>query len=177
MSEIEMELLERYLAHVHARELSTGQKGRLLGNLRTFLGDVRIHDWAPGLPANATYFDGEVPRRSTRRLPRFIDEFVMGQIESDENLARLPDLTTRTAIVILIETGLRSVDALRLPFDPDHRRRRGRSVSRLHQPQARPRGDHPGQPAAGRADPPPAGRRRQPVRARAAALPAAAPAR
>jgi integrase len=111
-------LLERYLAHVHARELSTGQKQRLLGNLRTFLDDVRRHEWAPGLPGNATYFDGEIPRRSTRRLPRFIDEFVMGQIEHPGNLGRLPDHTTQTAIVILIETGLRSIDALRLPFDP-----------------------------------------------------------
>jgi integrase len=117
-AEVTRGLLERYLAHVHGRELSTGQKGRLLGNLRTFLGDVRMHDWAPGLPANATYFDGEVPARRATRLPRFIDEFVMGQIDSEANLARLPDLTTRTAIVILIETGLRSVDALRLPFDP-----------------------------------------------------------
>ena len=117
-AQLTRELLERYLAHVHARELSTGQKGRLLGNLRTFLGDVRMHEWAPGLPANATYFDGEVPARRAVRLPRFIDEFVMGQIESDEHLSRLPDLTTQTAIVVLIETGLRSVDALRLPFDP-----------------------------------------------------------
>ena len=100
-AQITRELLERYLAHVHARELSAGQKGRLLGNVRTFPGDVRMHDWAPGLPANATYFDGEVPCRSTQRLPRFVDEFVMGQIEAEDNLARLPDLTTRTAIVIL----------------------------------------------------------------------------
>ncbi len=111
-------LLERYLAHVHARELSTGQKRRLLSALRVFLEDVRRHGWAPGLPANATYFDGEIPRESTRRLPRFIDEFVMGQIEYPDNLARLPDVSTQTAIVILIETGLRAVDALRLPFDP-----------------------------------------------------------
>jgi hypothetical protein len=111
-------LLERYLAHVHAQDLSTGQKGRLLGSLRVFLNDVRMHGWAPALPGNATYFDGEIPRASTRRLPRFVDEFVMGQIESRDNLARLPDLTTQTAIVILIETGLRSIDALRLPFDP-----------------------------------------------------------
>jgi integrase len=86
--------------------------------LRTFLDDVRMHEWAPGLAGNATYFDGEIPRGSTRRLPRFIDEFVMGQIESEHNLVRLPDLTTQTAIVILIETGWRSIDALRLPFDP-----------------------------------------------------------
>lgn len=42
----------------------------------------------------------------------------MGQIESEANLARLPDETTRTAIVLLIETGLRSVDARELRFDP-----------------------------------------------------------
>jgi hypothetical protein len=42
----------------------------------------------------------------------------MGQIERADNLARLPDLTTQTGIVILIETGLRSIDALRLRFDP-----------------------------------------------------------
>jgi len=111
-------LLERYLAHVHARELSTGQKRRLLSNLRVFLDDVRRDEWAPGLAGNATYFDGEIPRGSTRRLPRFVDEFVMGQIERADNLGRLPDLTTQTAIVILIETGLRSIDALRLRFDP-----------------------------------------------------------
>jgi integrase len=111
-------LLERYLAHVHTRQLSGGQKRRLLGNLRTFLDDVRRHEWAPGLPGNATYFDGEIPRRGTQRLPRFIDEYVMGQIEHPDNLTRLPDRTTQTAIVILIETGLRSIDALRLPFDP-----------------------------------------------------------
>ena len=90
-------LLERHLARVHARELSTGQKRRLLSNLRSFLDDVRMHEWAPGLPGNATYFDGEIPRGSTRRLPRFVDEFVMGQIERADNLARLPDLTTQTA--------------------------------------------------------------------------------
>ena len=45
-------------------------------------------------------------------------EFVISQLERDETLDRLPDLTTRTAVTILIETGLRSVDCLRLPFDP-----------------------------------------------------------
>ena len=47
---------------------------------------------------HATYFKGEIPRCSTRRLPRFVDEFVMGRIESEANLARLPDLATVTAI-------------------------------------------------------------------------------
>jgi integrase len=39
-------------------------------------------------------------------------------LATEDALDRLPDLTTRTAVLILIETGLRSVDCLRLPFDP-----------------------------------------------------------
>ena len=110
-------LLERYLVEVRGLDRSIGRKSSLITDVKVFLDDVRLHDWAPGLPANATYFKGEVPRNH-RHLPRFIDEFVMGQIEDEANLDRLPDLTTRTAITILMETGLRSVDALRLPFDP-----------------------------------------------------------
>ena len=110
-------LLERYLVAVRGLDRSVGPKSSLITDLKVFLDDIRLHAWAPGLPANATFLKGEVPR-NRRHLPRFIDENVMGQIEDEANLERLPDLTTRTAIVILIETGLRSVDALRLPFDP-----------------------------------------------------------
>lgn len=110
-------LLEAYLVAVLALDRSVGRKSSLVTDLKVFLDDVRLHDWAPGLTANATYFKGEVPRKR-QHLPRFIDEFVMGQIDNAANLRRLPDHTTRTVIVILIETGLRSVDALRLPFDP-----------------------------------------------------------
>jgi hypothetical protein len=49
------------------------------------------------LAGNATYFDGEIAHGSTQRVPRFIDEFAMSQIEREDNLARLPDLTTQTA--------------------------------------------------------------------------------
>jgi integrase len=110
-------LLERYLIAVRRLDRSPGRQASLITDLKVLLDDVRLHDWAPGLPANATYFTGEVPR-SREHLPRFIDEFVMGQISDDATIARLPDLTTRTAVVILIETGLRSIDTLRLPFDP-----------------------------------------------------------
>jgi hypothetical protein len=48
-AELTRGLLERYFARVQARKLSTGQKARLLGILRTFLDDVRMHGWAPGL--------------------------------------------------------------------------------------------------------------------------------
>lgn len=116
-ADITRALLEDYRAHVHILPVSPARRSGHLTALKVFLDDVRLHDWAPGLPANATYYRGEIPNcRPT--LPRFIDEFVMGQLERDETLARLPDLTTKTAVLILIETGLRSVDCLRLPFDP-----------------------------------------------------------
>jgi integrase len=116
-AEITRALLEDYRAHVHTLPVSPARRGGHLTALKVFLDDVRLHDWAPGLPANATYYRGEIPNvRNT--LPRFVDEFVMGQLERDETLDRLPDLTTRTAVVILMETGLRSVDCLRLPLDP-----------------------------------------------------------
>jgi integrase len=114
---ITRELLERYRADVFTLDVSQSRKTGLLTDLKVFLDDARLHDWAPGLPLNATYFRGEIPRK-TQTLPRFIDEFVMGQLERDETIARLPDLTTQTAVLILMETGLRSVDCLFLPFDP-----------------------------------------------------------
>jgi site-specific recombinase XerD len=77
-------------------------------------------DRAVGGPAR-THGISSAATTSSKRcggLPRFVDEFVMGQLERDDILGRLPDLTTRTAIVIIMETGLRSIDCLRLPFDP-----------------------------------------------------------
>jgi len=84
--------------------------------VRLFLDDLRRHDWAPGLPAGATYHPNEFGRRP-ESLPRFIDEQVMARLERQDALARLPDQTTRTLVQILIETGLRAIDARTLAFD------------------------------------------------------------
>ncbi|MCA1699513.1 MAG: site-specific integrase [Actinobacteria bacterium] len=117
-SDLTRELLERFLAEVRTDpEVGLARKRSLVVDLKVFLDDVRMHRWEPELPISAVYHRGELPRQP-QPLPRFIDEFVMGQIESERNLARLPDQTTRTLILLLIETGLRSVDALRLPFEP-----------------------------------------------------------
>lgn len=115
--ELTRELLERLLAWVAASDIGPARRRALIGDLKTVFDDVRMHGWAPGLPANAGYLRGEVPR-SPRPLPRFIDEFVMAQLESDDSLARLPHETARTAILLLIECGLRSIDAVRVRFDP-----------------------------------------------------------
>ena len=52
-------------------------------------------------------------------MPQFIPEYVMNQLESEENLAKLPSPpTVRNLVVLLIETGLRGGDACVLPFNP-----------------------------------------------------------
>jgi len=170
---ITRDLLERYRADVFLLDRSPGRKSGLLTDLKVFLDDVRLHDWVTGLAANATYYRGEIPRDRSW-LPRFIDEFVIAQLETDAALDRLPDLTTRTAVGILIETGLRSVDCLRLPFDPITVDQVRRAVPEVLKPQAVARGDHPDLPAADRADLLPATGPHRAVRDRAAAT---APAR
>jgi integrase len=51
-------------------------------------------------------------------VPRFIPEFVMAQLESDEALARIPRTTTRHLVITTIESGIRGGDACNLPFNP-----------------------------------------------------------
>jgi integrase len=112
------ELLERFLAHVRAcPDTGETRKRTIIVDLKVFLDDVRVHGWQPGLPVSAVYHRAEIPK-TPRVLPRYIDEFVMAQLEADESFDRLPDQTTRTLVRLLIVTGLRSVDALRLPLDP-----------------------------------------------------------
>jgi integrase len=43
---------------------------------------------------------------------------VTAQLESDEALSKIPHITTRHLVVVLIETGLRGGDACTLPFNP-----------------------------------------------------------
>ena len=111
------EVLEDYRAHVGALAHSRKYKHALISAVKVLLDEVRVNGWEPRLPATAAYYKGEVPSQ-TKSLPRFVDEHVMRQIERPENIARLGDLTTRTAVSLLIKTGLRSIDATRLPFDP-----------------------------------------------------------
>jgi integrase len=111
------ELLEDYRAYVRAFGWTPTWKHCLLGDLKVLLDEVRANGWEPRLPVTATYYRGEVPAKSNA-LPRAVDEHVMRQIEQPENIARLPDLTTQTIVILLIKTALRGVDATRLPFDP-----------------------------------------------------------
>ena len=114
---ITREVLEHYLSWITAApELSGNTTNTYLVVLRGFLDACHRHGWMPGLPARAALYLDELPSRP-QPLPRFIPEFVMGQLESEENLARLR-APYRSLIVLITETGLRAGDACALPFDP-----------------------------------------------------------
>jgi integrase len=116
-SGITRQVLEGYLSWLAASGWAPATRCQALTMLRTFLDHARRHDWLVGLPANAVIYEEELPRRD-EEIPRFIDEFVMAQLESETNLARLPYATTRNLLVVLMETGLRGGDACELAFNP-----------------------------------------------------------
>ena len=109
--DITRELLEGFIVHLASLGLQPTTANRTLGAVRTFLDDCRRHDWIPRLDPRATYYREDYARRP-EQLPRYISEHVMAQL--DANLDRLPTPTSRTAVQILIGTGLRARDALDL---------------------------------------------------------------
>jgi integrase len=134
-------LLEDFLDHVAGLPLAKNTKHALLRHVKVVLDDVERHGWVR-LARDARYFRDELPSQS-HALPRFVDETVMRQLESEEVLERIGDKTTITAVVVLMETGLRSQDALLLDADPvvlladgspvlrfvNHKRRREAAIS------------------------------------------------
>src|SRR5437667_197001 len=68
-------------------------------------------------PSDALIYEEEVSRPSDA-LPKFIPEFVMAQLESEDNLARIRNLTVRHLVIVLMETGMRGGDACELAFNP-----------------------------------------------------------
>jgi integrase len=109
--------LEAYLVWLIASHLVAHTTSTYITCLRSFLDASRRHDWLPGLASTAALYNDDLPRRP-RPLPRFIPEFVMAQLERPDNLAVLPDATTRALVVVIMETGLRANDACALPFNP-----------------------------------------------------------
>ena len=85
--------------------------------IRVFFDACHRHGWLPGLAASATIYVEELPFHHDQ-IARFIPEYVMAQLESDAAIAKIPHLTTRHLIVVMIETGLRGGDACTLPFNP-----------------------------------------------------------
>jgi len=113
-SEISRDVLERYLA-----DLSTAKAGRRehrdhVGQVGTFLRDIRRHQWDTPLPASAVIFPEDYPREG-RRLPRALAGHVMTQVEDPANLARWDNPAYQLITLILIRCGLRITDAAAIP--------------------------------------------------------------
>jgi integrase len=116
LADLDRQVLERFLADLHA-ELSGRQRHNdQIGQINSFLTAIRTHRWDDTLPATALVFSDDYPQR-TERLPRALAEHVMAQVERPDNLARFPDSAYRLVTLILIQTGLRVGDALRLDRD------------------------------------------------------------
>ncbi len=116
-SVITRDAIEAYLVSITAADLAPHTASTYITCLRGFLDACRRHAWLPRLASTAALYQDDLPCRP-RPLPRFIPEFVMSQLEDPENLAALPDATTRALLVVIMETGLRANDACVLPFNP-----------------------------------------------------------
>lgn len=114
---ITRDALEAYLVWITASHLAAHTSSTYITCLRGFLDTSRRHRWLPALSSTAALYHDDLPSRP-RPLPRFISEFVMGQLEDPDRLAVLPDATTRALLVVIMETGLRANDACALPFNP-----------------------------------------------------------
>ncbi len=108
--------IERYMTWLRASGLAANTRALSLISLRGFLEHNRRHCWLPEIPPDAAIYQEDLPKRD-KPLPRFIPEFVMGQLEDVDNLALLPP-PIRNMIIVLMETGLRASDACYLPFNP-----------------------------------------------------------
>lgn len=119
-------LLESYIGWVGRRTVeqkgpyfgqpvAPGSRSRLLSAVSTMLETWRRYDWQPALPADARIHRDEYPRPRGLKA-NFIDEHLMEQIESEENLALL-DPETCALVLICRDEGLRISEALTLKTD------------------------------------------------------------
>jgi integrase len=108
--------LEAYLAQLVTEVPHAKTRSSDISSVTGFLRAVRQHHWAR-LPVEAELYPSDQPRRAEAPAPRAIPEFVMNQLESADNLARLADPRIRLLVEMLIRTGLRVGDATRLALD------------------------------------------------------------
>lgn len=110
-------LLEAFLSWMASSGWATNTRSHTLTFTKLFLEWSHRHNTLPGLPAGAVLYDEELGR-PVETLPQFIPEFVMAQLESGANLARLRNPTVRNLLIVLMETGIRGGDASVLAFNP-----------------------------------------------------------
>jgi integrase len=110
-------VLEDYMAWLLSGGYSPSTRALSLSMLRVFIDACHRHGWLPGLAPGVTIYVEELPFHH-EQIARFIPEYVMAQLESEQALARLPHPSTRHLVILMIETGLRGGDACNLAFNP-----------------------------------------------------------
>jgi integrase len=115
-SVITRSLLERFASWLLATGLAPNSRASTLIFVRSFLEHNRRHHWLPEVPTEAAIYQDDLPRRDPP-LPRFIPEYVMAQLEDPANLAQL-EPAVRHLVIVLMETGMRAMNACTLPFNP-----------------------------------------------------------
>jgi integrase len=117
LDQITREVLERYLACLHAELGGRTVHRNMIGQLSLFLTAIRQHRWDTTLPATAVLFPEDFPKDPQQRLPRALSEQVMAQLEHPGTLARWDNPGYLLITLILMRCGLRINDALQLPRD------------------------------------------------------------
>jgi integrase len=115
LADVDRDVLERYLAHLGTDRPASTTIG-MIGSLNSLLQAIRQHRWDDTLPTTAVLFSDDYPKRP-KRLPRWLADHVMAQVEQPTNLDRWPNAAGRLVTLILIRCGLRVGDACTLAFD------------------------------------------------------------
>ena len=109
-------VIERLLSVLVEDGLTPNGRSIALCSVTRFFALARQHGWLPGVPPRTGVYSEDFPPR-TPLPPRGLTEYVMAQLEDSANLDKLTDPRWRVLIPLLIATGLRVNDALRL--EPD----------------------------------------------------------
>ncbi len=101
LAQVDRELLERYLADLHAELAGRNVHAERIGQLNGFLHAIRRLSWDDSLPASAMFHYDDYPKRG-QLLPRALAEHVMTQLEDPANLDQWNDPARRLITLILI---------------------------------------------------------------------------
>lgn len=108
--------IEAFLSHVASTVPQAKYRRTAIGCIGTFLDDARRFGWAPEIPAVTAIYREDYPALD-ESAPRAVDEDVMRQVESPENMARWGDPSDRLIAQIIIACGRRVSEVVSLRTD------------------------------------------------------------
>lgn len=97
------------------RPHSAGWRSKRIAAVSALIQFARI-EVTDRIPGNAFYLPGELPERDKPK-PRFLEPRVIDTLRRQENLALISDPSHRTAMLIMMQVGLRAGHTCSLPFD------------------------------------------------------------